>query len=300
MTYGAAGERPAGHRHVHLAESRRFALRRPSPSGRRGAACSGSSTPAFGSSRARAGEGFTVQNVVERSGLSLRSFYNHFAGKHELLLALFEESIRMTADPPHASEWSSSDDTARSPQAPTSPSTTGSARARSEEVTDTRVCLLERSPSSRTSSSSDQPTRKPPRRSRRWWGFTATPLDDVAGSGARSGHGPRPPANGRPAAADHHVPHVRSRGSSGGPNPDDPTEGGELLWRQAAARSRRTGLMGSEWTPTWQPRARGRAGDRDGWERSDDLVRAARGSLPTVWPRRSGIAASVPAATSPS
>jgi AcrR family transcriptional regulator len=41
---------------------------------------------------------FTVQEVVERSGQSLRSFYQHFAGKHELLLALFEESIRSTAE----------------------------------------------------------------------------------------------------------------------------------------------------------------------------------------------------------
>ena len=37
---------------------------------------------------------FTVQEVVERSGQSLRSFYQYFAGKHELLLALFEESVR--------------------------------------------------------------------------------------------------------------------------------------------------------------------------------------------------------------
>jgi AcrR family transcriptional regulator len=40
---------------------------------------------------------FTVQEVVERSGQSLRSFYQYFAGKHELLLALFEESVRSTA-----------------------------------------------------------------------------------------------------------------------------------------------------------------------------------------------------------
>jgi AcrR family transcriptional regulator len=40
---------------------------------------------------------FTVQQVVERSGQSLRSFYQYFAGKYELLLALFEESIRGTA-----------------------------------------------------------------------------------------------------------------------------------------------------------------------------------------------------------
>ena len=37
------------------------------------------------------GKDFTVQDVVERSGQSLRSFYQYFAGKHELLLALFEE-----------------------------------------------------------------------------------------------------------------------------------------------------------------------------------------------------------------
>jgi AcrR family transcriptional regulator len=40
---------------------------------------------------------FTVQEVVERSGQSLRTFYQYFAGKHELLLALFEESIRAAA-----------------------------------------------------------------------------------------------------------------------------------------------------------------------------------------------------------
>jgi len=41
---------------------------------------------------------FTVQEVVEQSGQSLRSFYQYFAGKHELLLALFEESVRTTAE----------------------------------------------------------------------------------------------------------------------------------------------------------------------------------------------------------
>ena len=37
---------------------------------------------------------FTVQDVVNRSSQSLRSFYQHFDGKHELLLALFEEALR--------------------------------------------------------------------------------------------------------------------------------------------------------------------------------------------------------------
>src|SRR4051795_5367724 len=40
---------------------------------------------------------FTVQEVVEKSGQSLRSFYQYFDGKYELLLALFEESVRFTA-----------------------------------------------------------------------------------------------------------------------------------------------------------------------------------------------------------
>ena len=36
---------------------------------------------------------FTVQELIERSKTSLRSFYQHFSGKEELLLALFEEVI---------------------------------------------------------------------------------------------------------------------------------------------------------------------------------------------------------------
>jgi AcrR family transcriptional regulator len=44
------------------------------------------------------GNDFTVQEVVERSGQSLRSFYQYFGGKQELLLALFEESVRSTAE----------------------------------------------------------------------------------------------------------------------------------------------------------------------------------------------------------
>src|SRR5204862_5974097 len=49
------------------------------------------------------GKEFTVQEVVERSGQSLRSFYQYFAGKYELLLALFEESVRSTAE--HLEEY---------------------------------------------------------------------------------------------------------------------------------------------------------------------------------------------------
>ena len=41
---------------------------------------------------------FTVQEVVERSGQSLRSFYQYFGGTHELLLALFQETVRTTTE----------------------------------------------------------------------------------------------------------------------------------------------------------------------------------------------------------
>ncbi|MFG3618721.1 TetR/AcrR family transcriptional regulator [Nocardia sp. NPDC047654] len=41
---------------------------------------------------------FTVQEVVDRSRQSLRSFYLQFDGKHELLLALFEDALSRTSE----------------------------------------------------------------------------------------------------------------------------------------------------------------------------------------------------------
>src|SRR6195952_3541575 len=41
---------------------------------------------------------FTVQEVVDRSRQSLPSFYLQFDGKHELLLALFEDALSRSAD----------------------------------------------------------------------------------------------------------------------------------------------------------------------------------------------------------
>ncbi|MEU9913776.1 TetR/AcrR family transcriptional regulator [Streptomyces sp. NPDC051001] len=41
---------------------------------------------------------FTVQEVVDRSKQSLRSFYQHFDGKNELLLALFEDAMSKSAE----------------------------------------------------------------------------------------------------------------------------------------------------------------------------------------------------------
>lgn len=54
------------------------------------------------------GSEFTVQQVVERSGQSLQTFYRLFAGKHELTLALFQESMRMDAE--HLREVISAED----------------------------------------------------------------------------------------------------------------------------------------------------------------------------------------------
>ncbi len=44
------------------------------------------------------GLNFTVQDVVDRSKLSLRSFYQTFASKDDLLLALFEECVATAAE----------------------------------------------------------------------------------------------------------------------------------------------------------------------------------------------------------
>ena len=52
---------------------------------------------------------FTVQEVVDRSRQSLRSFYLQFDGKHELLLALFEDALSRSADQIHAATESQSD-----------------------------------------------------------------------------------------------------------------------------------------------------------------------------------------------
>lgn len=52
---------------------------------------------------------FTVQQVVDRSRQSLRSFYQHFDGKHELLLALFEDAMSRSAEQIHAAASGQSD-----------------------------------------------------------------------------------------------------------------------------------------------------------------------------------------------
>jgi len=52
---------------------------------------------------------FTVQEVVDRSRQSLRSFYLQFDGKHELLLALFEDALSRSADQIRAATAGKSD-----------------------------------------------------------------------------------------------------------------------------------------------------------------------------------------------
>jgi AcrR family transcriptional regulator len=44
---------------------------------------------------------FTIQEVIDRSQQSLRGFYQYFDGKDELLLALFEETIRESTEDLH-------------------------------------------------------------------------------------------------------------------------------------------------------------------------------------------------------
>ncbi len=56
---------------------------------------------------------FTIQEVVERSKQSLRGFYEYFDGKDELVLALFEETLREAADDIHAAVDAESDPLAR-------------------------------------------------------------------------------------------------------------------------------------------------------------------------------------------
>jgi AcrR family transcriptional regulator len=51
----------------------------------------------------------TVQEVVDRSRQSLRSFYQHFDGKHELLLALFEDALGRATDQIRAAASGQSD-----------------------------------------------------------------------------------------------------------------------------------------------------------------------------------------------
>jgi AcrR family transcriptional regulator len=46
----------------------------------------------------KASTDFTIQEVIDRSKQSLRGFYQYFNGKDELLLALFEETLRESVD----------------------------------------------------------------------------------------------------------------------------------------------------------------------------------------------------------
>jgi AcrR family transcriptional regulator len=56
---------------------------------------------------------FTIQEVIDRSKQSLRGFYQYFDGKDELLLALFEESVRESIDDQRAAVDGESEPLAR-------------------------------------------------------------------------------------------------------------------------------------------------------------------------------------------
>src|SRR4051795_9149242 len=51
---------------------------------------------------------FTIQEVIDRSKQSMRGFYQYFNGKDELLLALFEETVREATEDLHAAVASQS------------------------------------------------------------------------------------------------------------------------------------------------------------------------------------------------
>lgn len=56
---------------------------------------------------------FTIQEVVDRSKQSLRGFYEYFDGKDELVLALFEETVREAVEDIRAAVDAESDPVAR-------------------------------------------------------------------------------------------------------------------------------------------------------------------------------------------
>ena len=56
---------------------------------------------------------FTIQEVIDRSKQSLRGFYEYFDGKDELVLALFEETVREAGDDIRAVVDAESDPLAR-------------------------------------------------------------------------------------------------------------------------------------------------------------------------------------------
>src|SRR5262245_14332498 len=46
---------------------------------------------------AEQGAGFTTQELVKEAGVALQTFYRHFAGKDQLLLAVIEDAIAQNA-----------------------------------------------------------------------------------------------------------------------------------------------------------------------------------------------------------
>ena len=150
---------------------------------------------------------FTVQEVVERSGQSLRTFYQYFAGKHELLLALFEESIRAAAA--HLEEVvAESDDAARPapplrrrvlPDVPAHAEGRTAPSAPRPTIVEFAQQLLDVAPEG-----SRAGVRAARRRSSR-------SLLDRCGGGRRRPRRPRPPPDRRGRAAGDDVQHLRCR-----------------------------------------------------------------------------------------
>ena len=133
---------------------------------------------------------FTIQEVIDRSKQSLRGFYQYFDGKDELLLALFEETVRESVDDLH--ERRSKPNPSRSSGcAPSRSACTSGAtrpRRRASAVRTTAV----RSRSSRCSSRSRIPTGDR---------GDGAGLDDAARAARRSRRGRGDQGRPTPAAA---------------------------------------------------------------------------------------------------
>ena len=108
---------------------------------------------------------FTIQEVVDRSKQSLRAFYEYFDGKDELVLALFEETVREAVEDIEAAV-DAEDRPARAACARSRSRCTNGATPTSHPAS-AAATAGGRSPSSRCTSPPTTPTASAPRSRRR-------------------------------------------------------------------------------------------------------------------------------------
>lgn len=59
------------------------------------------------------GKPFTISQLAERAGIAGQTFYRYFPGKEELLLAVFEDTVRLSSEPIRAAAERERDPVAR-------------------------------------------------------------------------------------------------------------------------------------------------------------------------------------------